>query len=79
MQQEVQVRCRTNKIASTSLQAKYEITDEQLRPYFALPNVLDGLFKVFNSTYWGTLQLPCAVLHVMSSFVTCVFEHVLSI
>ena len=23
---------------------KYAITDEELRPYFALPNVLDGLF-----------------------------------
>lgn len=27
-------------------EAKFAITDEQLRPYFALPNVLDGLFKV---------------------------------
>ncbi len=27
-------------------EAKFNITDEQLRPYFALPNVLDGLFKV---------------------------------
>lgn len=27
-------------------EAKYAITDEQLRPYFALPTVLDGLFKV---------------------------------
>ena len=27
-------------------EAKYAITDEQLRPYFALPSVLDGLFKV---------------------------------
>ena len=25
---------------------RYAITDEQLRPYFALPNVLEGLFKV---------------------------------
>ena len=25
---------------------KYNITDEELRPYFALPNVLKGLFQV---------------------------------
>ena len=27
-------------------EAKYEISDEQLRPYFSLPNVLQGLFQV---------------------------------
>ncbi len=27
-------------------EAKYEISDEQLRPYFSLPNVLEGLFQV---------------------------------
>ncbi len=27
-------------------ESKYNISDEELRPYFALPNVLDGLFKV---------------------------------
>ena len=27
-------------------EAKYNIKDEQLRPYFALPNVLNGLFQV---------------------------------
>jgi Peptidase family M3 len=27
-------------------EAKYSITDEELRPYFALPNVLEGLFGV---------------------------------
>jgi oligopeptidase A len=26
-------------------EARYQLTDEQLRPYFALPNVLDGLFQ----------------------------------
>lgn len=30
-------------------EAKFNITDEQLRPYFALPNVLDGLFKVLSA------------------------------
>lgn len=34
-------------------EAKYSISDEQLRPYFALPNVLNGLFQVHNG-------LPCA-------------------
>ena len=28
---------------------KYNITDEELRPYFALPNVLEGLFQVWPS------------------------------
>ncbi len=28
---------------------RYAITDEQLRPYFALPAVLDGLFAVRTS------------------------------
>ena len=27
-------------------EAKYDITDEELRPFFALPSVLEGLFKV---------------------------------
>ena len=27
-------------------EAKYDLKDEQLRPYFALPNVLDGLFAL---------------------------------
>ena len=31
-------------------EAKYEISDEQLRPYFSLPNVLQGLFQV----RWGS-------------------------
>ena len=29
---------------------RYNISDEELRPYFALPNVLQGLFKVHIST-----------------------------
>lgn len=27
-------------------ESKYNLTDEQLRPYFSLPNVLDGLHSV---------------------------------
>lgn len=30
-------------------EAKYNLTDEQLRPYFALPAVLEGLFKVMGT------------------------------
>lgn len=32
-------------------EAKYAISDEELRPYFALPNVLDGLFKLAKRLY----------------------------
>lgn len=27
-------------------EARYELNDEELRPYFSLPTVMDGLFKV---------------------------------
>lgn len=27
-------------------ESKFNISDEELRPYFSLPNVLDGLFGV---------------------------------
>ena len=30
---------------------KYQITDEELRPYFALPNVLQGLFGLINRLF----------------------------
>lgn len=30
-------------------EARYEMNDEQLRPYFALPSVLEGLFKVWEA------------------------------
>lgn len=33
-------------------ESKYNISDEELRPYFALPNVLDGLFKVGARWVW---------------------------
>lgn len=38
-------------------EAKYNITDEELRPYFSLPNVLEGLFGVR-----ATATLPPLVL-----------------
>jgi Peptidase family M3 len=34
----------TPKFCARCREDKYAITDEELRPYFALPNVLDGLF-----------------------------------
>lgn len=30
---------------------RYDISDEQLRPYFALPNVLDGLFLLVKRLF----------------------------
>ena len=33
-----------NRALACCREDKYAITDEELRPYFALPNVLDGLF-----------------------------------
>lgn len=32
-------------------EARYNITDEELRPYFALPNVLQGLFQLANRLF----------------------------
>lgn len=32
-------------------EAKYSISDEELRPYFALPNVLDGYFALLKRLY----------------------------
>ncbi|GLC35598.1 hypothetical protein PLESTB_000189600 [Pleodorina starrii] len=32
-------------------ESKYNISDEELRPYFALPNVLEGLFKLANRLF----------------------------
>lgn len=32
-------------------EARYDLTDEALRPYFALPNVLDGLFKLASRLF----------------------------
>ena len=41
---------------------RYAITDEQLRPYFALPAVLDGLFAVRSShIIMQALMLVCIV------------------
>ena len=33
-------------------ESKYNLTDEQLRPYFSLPNVLDGLHSVRTSIFY---------------------------
>ncbi|KAK9861820.1 hypothetical protein WJX84_004840 [Apatococcus fuscideae] len=32
-------------------EAKYDITDEELRPFFALPSVLEGLFKLTENLF----------------------------
>ena len=39
-------------------EAKFNITDEELRPYFALPNVLKGLFQVSLLCLF-----PCRILY----------------
>ena len=36
-------------------EAKYAFSDEQLRPYFALPNVLDGLFALAHRLFGVTI------------------------
>lgn len=36
-------------------EAKYEYKDEELRPYFALPNVLSGLFSLANRLFGITI------------------------
>ena len=36
-------------------EAQYSISDEELRPYFALPNVLDGLFKARSVEGWSSV------------------------
>jgi oligopeptidase A len=38
----------------------FSINDEILRPYFALPNVLEGLFGVCTTSHTSTL-LDCSV------------------
>ena len=37
-------------------QQKYEYTDEQLRPFFSLPRVLDGLFALLTKLFGITIQ-----------------------
>ncbi|CAL5226728.1 g9581 [Coccomyxa viridis] len=37
-------------------EAKYSISDEQLRPYFALPNVLNGLFQLVEELFGVTIE-----------------------
>lgn len=37
--------------------AKYELTEEELKPYLSLPSVLDGMFKVMRvfERFWGVV------------------------
>ncbi len=37
-------------------QARYEISDEELKPYFAVPNVLAGLFTLVEKLYGISIQ-----------------------
>lgn len=41
--------------AERQREAKFDITDEQLRPYFPLPQVLDGLFNLINRLFGVTV------------------------
>lgn len=43
---------------------KYNITDEELRPYFALPNVLEGLFQVYHLALLQILPFVIATIIV---------------
>ncbi|MEM9701789.1 MAG: M3 family metallopeptidase, partial [Planctomycetota bacterium] len=38
-------------LAERLREERFEFTDEELRPYFALPNVLDGLFELCNRLF----------------------------
>lgn len=41
---------------------KYDLKDEELRPYFALPEVLGGLFKASNDRLCVSLVLRVCLL-----------------
>lgn len=41
--------------AERQREAKFDITDEQLRPYFPLPQMLDGLFNLVNRLFGVTV------------------------
>ena len=59
-------------------EAKYEINDEVLRPYFALPNVLDGLFAVrpvlFSTLHARAVRCLQASLAAPGSCRACSFQ-----
>jgi oligopeptidase A len=37
-------------------EAKYSINDEELRPYFALPSVLEGMFGLAHKLFGVTIE-----------------------
>jgi Zn-dependent oligopeptidase len=39
-------------------ESRFNITDEELRPYFALPNVLKGLFQVCAPVICNSMFSP---------------------
>lgn len=53
-------------------EAKYDLKDEELRPYFALPAVLDGLFKVCLFVFGGGSGVDSLSLYILS---LCLYPH----
>ncbi|NNJ25064.1 M3 family metallopeptidase [Alienimonas chondri] len=43
-------------LAERLREERFEFTDEELRPYFALPNVLDGLFELCGKLFGITVE-----------------------
>ena len=51
-------------------QSRYAISEEELRPYFPLPKVMEGLFTIINKLYGMTMELVTDV-HTWHPDVTC--------
>jgi len=49
-------------------EAQYEFEEETLRPYFALPNVLDGLFSLCNRLFGITIEVAVGEAQVSSGW-----------
>lgn len=50
---------------------KYAITDEELRPYFALPNVLDGLFGLAKRLFDVDIEAADGQVPYFSAICPC--------
>lgn len=72
-------RPATPKIRARCREDKYAITDEELRPYFALPNVLDGLFGLAKRLFDVDIEAAdgevCSALSAMPSHNASVVGH----
>ena len=53
-------RCRAERLRED----RYNISDEELRPYFALPNVLQGLFKVHTCMQHCDIMTVVMFVHI---------------